>query len=71
MFETGKKAYFRSADTACTACIGTIVGIAEENSATVSLIVKDNYGKIHVVKKVNPDVNKVEVENFYRERGYY
>ncbi|MBQ3408816.1 MAG: hypothetical protein IJH12_06415 [Clostridia bacterium] len=68
MFETGKKAYFRSADF--TACIGTIVGIAEENSATVTLLVKDNYGTIHTVKKVKP-VNQVEVENFYRERGYY
>lgn len=70
MFETGKKAYFRNADF--KAGVGTIVGKVDANSATVTLLVMDSYGNVHTVKKVNPDAEHVnQVENSYRERGYY
>lgn len=70
MFDVGKKTYFR--DENFKASIGTIIGKVEENSATVTLMVKDDYGNVHTVKKINPDsMHHNQVENSYRKKGYY
>lgn len=69
MFEVKKKISFR--DQKNKAKFGTILKVVEENSATVTLEVIEDFTKeIHLVKKIRPEDENM-AEKFYQEHGHY
>lgn len=70
MFEVGKSVYFR--DENFIACFGTIEKKISEDPLLVTLQVRDKYGNMHIVEKVNPSKDRIKnVEDNYLKYGYY